>query len=218
MVQASTKYLLAHCKVTKVPCSCLFCLCSGNRSAIRSNLTSNVTVILADSGRLQKLSLPVLDQLKGQVADDVAEQLSVQAEAAFGNCTACQLSGISKVLPINGTAQFDQLQLQAQPGSNQTITFKLLSALEGTELKGGSQTLTVWLQSCHWGQATTAVGCVDCTSPLFSFSPTTSKCSICPGNTKNCSSTTLLPDSGYWNSGPLSTRMHKCPRRIACLR
>jgi hypothetical protein len=164
------------------------------------------------------VQLPVLDQLGGQVANDVAEQLSVQAVADFGNCTACQLGGISKVLPVNGTAKFDQLQLLARPGSNQSITFKLLSATEGVELPGSRQIVRVQLPSCRWGQATTAVGCYNCTSPLFSFSYSSSKCSICPENAAYCSGTSLLPDSGYWNSGPLSTRMHKCPHRNACLR
>jgi hypothetical protein len=173
---------------------------------------------VSDTGQVQGVQLPVLDQLGGQVANDVAEQLSVQAVADFGNCTACQLGGISKVLPVNGTARFDQLQLLARPGSNQSITFKLLSATEGVELPGGRQVVRVQLPSCHWGQATTAVGCYNCTSPLFSFSYSSNKCSICPENAAYCSGTSLLPDSGYWNSGPLSTRMHKCPRRNACLR
>jgi predicted outer membrane repeat protein len=173
---------------------------------------------VSDTGQIQGVQLPVLDQLGGQVANDVAEQLSVQAVADFGNCTACQLGGISKVLPVNGTARFDQLQLLVRPGSNQSITFKLLSATEGVELPGGRQVVRVQLPSCHWGQATTAVGCYNCTSPLFSFSYSSNKCSICPENAAYCSGTSLLPDSGYWNSGPLSTRMHKCPRRNACLR
>jgi hypothetical protein len=173
---------------------------------------------VSDAGQIQGVQLPVLDQLGGQVANDVAEQLSVQAIADFGNCTACQLGGISKVLPVNGTAKFDQLQLLARPGSNQSITFKLLSATEGVELPGSRQVVRVQLPSCRWGQATTAVGCYNCTSPLFSFSYSSSKCSICPENAAYCSGTSLLPDSGYWNSGPLSTRMHKCRRRNACLR
>jgi hypothetical protein len=187
-------------------------------SASAAEADSAVEGSVSDTGQVQGVQLPVLDQLGGQVANDVAEQLSVQAVADFGNCTACQLGGISKVLPVNGTARFDQLQLLARPGSNQSITFKLLSATEGVELPGGRQVVRVQLPSCHWGQATTAVGCYNCTSPLFSFSYSSNKCSICPENAAYCSGTSLLPDSGYWNSGPLSTRMHKCPRRNACLR
>jgi hypothetical protein len=192
---------------------------NGSRAAADAEGDSHtVEGSVSDSGQIQGVALPVLDQLGGQVANDVAEQLSVQAVADFGNCTACQLGGISKVLPVNGTAKFDQLQLLARPGSNQSITFKLLSATEGVELPGSRQVVRVQLPSCRWGQATTAVGCYNCTSPLFSFSYSSSKCSICPDNAAYCSGTSLLPDSGYWNSGPLSTRMHKCPRRIACLR
>jgi hypothetical protein len=192
---------------------------NGSRAAADAEGDSHtVEGSVSDSGQIQGVALPVLDQLGGQVANDVAEQLSVQAVADFGNCTACQLGGISKVLPVNGTAKFDQLQLLARPGSNQSITFKLLSATEGVELPGSRQVVRVQLPSCRWGQATTAVGCYNCTSPLFSFSYSSSKCSICPENAAYCSGTSLLPDSGYWNSGPLSTRMHKCPRRNACLR
>jgi hypothetical protein len=178
-----------------------------------------VEALVRDNGQLVAVKFVVLDQLGMPVAHKVAEHVSVQATPHFGeDCKACQLSGISRVLPVNGIATFNQLSILARPGKTQTLTFELKPANADEEFPEGKQTVIVRLPRCHWGQANTDVGCYNCTAPLFSFSPDTTKCSICPDNTAKCSGTTLLPGEGYWNSGPLSTRMHKCPRRNACLR
>lgn len=177
-----------------------------------------VLTSVAEGGRLQQVQLPVLDQLGEPVSADVAQQLSVQATAAFGNCTACQLTGISKVLPVNGTAMFNQLQLLAPPGSTHDVTFRLISGSRGVALPDAYQKLSVKLPSCSWGQATTAVGCYSCTSPLFTFSPETGSCSTCPQHVAYCSSTSLLPADGFYNSDLLSTYMHKCAYVRACVR
>eukprot|EP00883_Tetradesmus_obliquus_P004153 jgi/Sobl393_1/14475/SZX77538.1 len=83
----------------------------------------------------------------------------------------------------------------------------------------GGRGAGVRLPSCSWGQARKIDGCSNCSYPVFTFSnPQRSNCSICPANSRNCSGTTLLPDTGYWQSGPLSAHMIKCPRRAACRR
>jgi predicted outer membrane repeat protein len=171
--------------------------------------------IVADSGRMGGVRLNVLDQLGSQVSSNVAEQLSVVAE--LSNCTTCMVAGISKVQPSNGAAAFEGMQLLAPPGTNQSLTFTLLNAT-GAKL-GNVATVRVRLPTCSWGQAKKIDGCSSCAYPLFTWSnPQHSNCSICPGNTRNCSGTTVLPDTGYWQSGPLSAHMIKCPRKAACRR
>lgn len=43
------------------------------------------------------------------------------------------------MVPANGTAVFDRLSLLAQPGSSQTVTFRLVSEEAGAEVPGGIQ-------------------------------------------------------------------------------
>lgn len=170
---------------------------------------------VSENGKLARVTLTVLDQLGNPVSTAVAEQLSVEADLG---CEGCGVGGISKVQPMYGVAVFDSIQLLAPPGSNQSVTFTLLNAT-GAKI-GGQQSVKVRLPTCQWGQATNIVGCYNCSYPLFTFSsPSKAKlCSECPANSVNCSGTMLLPDNGYWHSGPLSTRMIKCPRRKACFR
>jgi predicted outer membrane repeat protein len=171
--------------------------------------------LVAAGGKMVPVRLDVLDQLDSQVSSNVAEQLSVVAELA--NCTTCMVAGISKVQPSNGAAVFDSIQLLAPPGTNQSLTYTLLNAT-GAKL-GNVQTVKVQLPTCNWGQASKIDGCSNCAYPMFTFSnPQRSNCSICPSNTRNCTGTTLLPDTGYWQSGPLSAHMIKCPRKSACKR
>jgi predicted outer membrane repeat protein len=184
-------------------------------SSSRQDLAQDVEGIVADGGRIGGVRLNVLDQLASQVSSNVAEQLSVVAE--LDNCTTCMVAGISKVQPSNGAATFASIQLLAPPGTNQSVTFTLLNAT-GAKL-GNIASVKVRLPTCSWGQAKKIDGCYSCAYPLFTFSnPQRSNCSICPVNTRDCSGTTLLPDTGYWQSGPLSAHMIKCPRRSACRR
>lgn len=60
-------------------------------------------------GKVASVLLPVQDQLSGLVTDDVSQQLTVQATPHFSDCAACRLTGVSKVVPVNGTARFKQL-------------------------------------------------------------------------------------------------------------
>ncbi|WIA09259.1 hypothetical protein OEZ85_008667 [Tetradesmus obliquus] len=171
--------------------------------------------LVSTDGRMVPVVLAVLDQLASQVSASVAEQLSVVAELA--NCSTCMVGGISKVQPSSGAAVFDSIQLLAPPGTNQSVTYTLLNAT-GARL-GAVQSVAVRLPSCSWGQARKIDGCSNCSYPMFTFSnPQRSNCSICPANSRNCSGTTLLPDTGYWQSGPLSAHMIKCPRKAACRR
>jgi predicted outer membrane repeat protein len=181
----------------------------------QQKLAQDVEGIVADGGKMSGVRLNVLDQLGSQVSSNVAEQLSVVAE--LDNCTTCMVAGISKVQPSNSAAVFESIQLLAPPGTNQSVTFTLLNAT-GAKL-GNVAAVKVRLPTCSWGQAKKIDGCYSCAYPLFTFSnPQRSNCSICPANTRNCSGTTLLPDTGYWQSGPLSAHMIKCPRRSACRR
>lgn len=169
-------------------------------------------------GVLSSLQLPVLDQLGVAVAPAVAQQLSVEAAADFGNCTSCQLAGVRKVAPVGSAARFDELQLLARPGSSHVVSFQLLSPVPGVDFPAARQAMRVRLPTCTWGQATTAIGCYNCSAPLFTFVPGGEVCSSCPDNTAVCSGAMLLPQNGYWSSGPVSAYVHKCPNRAACIR
>eukprot|EP00882_Tetradesmus_deserticola_P029678 GHRQ01033266.1.p1 GENE.GHRQ01033266.1~~GHRQ01033266.1.p1 ORF type:complete len:224 (+),score=68.62 GHRQ01033266.1:3-674(+) len=186
-----------------------------NSSSSQLALTQDSNSTVAEGGKLGRIQLDVLDQLGSQVSNHVAEQLSVVAK--LENCSRCVVAGISKVQPSDGAAVFDSIQLLAPPGTNQSVAFTLFNST-GTRL-GVVQTVKVQLPACSWGQASKSDGCYSCSYPLFTFSnPQSSVCSICPSNTRNCSGTTLLPDQGYWQSGPLSAHMIKCPRSSACRR
>jgi predicted outer membrane repeat protein len=190
-------------------------LASSKLSSSQQQLRQDQDGLITAGGKMTPVRLDVLDQLDSQVSSNVAEQLSVVAEVA--NCSTCMVAGISKVQPSNGAAVFDSIQLLAPPGTNQSVTYTLLNAT-GAKL-GNVQTVKVWLPTCSWGQARKIDGCSNCSYPMFTFSnPQRSNCSICLSNTRNCSGTTLLPDTGYWQSGPLSAHMIKCPRRSACRR
>ncbi|WIA29337.1 hypothetical protein OEZ86_011842 [Tetradesmus obliquus] len=188
---------------------------SSQQQQQQQQLSQDQGGLVAADGRMVPVVLAVLDQLASQVSASVAEQLSVVAELA--NCSTCMVAGISKVQPSSGAAVFDSIQLLAPPGTNQSVTYTLLNAT-GARL-GAVQSVAVRLPSCSWGQARKIDGCSNCSYPVFTFSnPQRSNCSICPANSRNCSGTTLLPDTGYWQSGPLSAHMIKCPRRSACRR
>jgi hypothetical protein len=131
---------------------------------------------------------------------------------------AARLSGASAPAAA-GRALFPSLSLAALPADYPLVFRASGAALQGMPpIQPGYLTLAI--TDCPAGAFIDAAGpggpaCSPCAAPFFSQDGRT--CDSCPA-AATCNGTFLIPDSGFWNSGPQSPQVHACLVAEACAR
>ncbi|GAX73320.1 hypothetical protein CEUSTIGMA_g774.t1 [Chlamydomonas eustigma] len=155
---------------------------------------------------------------------------SLTAASADGNVQYTP-AGVTIVAAINGLVSYNNLYLQAAPGS-----YNLSFTAAGTTYTLPSVTVVIQVRHCYVGEVTNTANdlCTVCSGDTqFSFSSLNTSCDTCPSNaicsydkyTTNASSSKtvessigsiLVPADGYWHSSPWSPQVQLCPNTDSC--
>ncbi|GIL52033.1 hypothetical protein Vafri_7994 [Volvox africanus] len=134
---------------------------------------------------------------------------------AAGN--SIQPTGVLTARASEGVANFTALRVRASPDA---YTFNI--SAYGTIHDILDAVVSVEVRRCVVGEVTNAEKdmCTPCAAGTYSYNPQNTSCDRCPENAR-CSDTgtggfVILPEDGYWRSGPYSPQVISCPNADSC--
>lgn len=173
-------------------------------------LNTNQSTLLGVAGVVVKE--PILIGL----FDDIL-QLVKTANSHVVDLISDQIAGATSLVTQNGIANFSGIIIQTVPGKAANIEAYSHSIAQLFPNSTGAQIFfTYETRICEPGEVTTASGCFLCPKYTFSFDPTDTLCSSCPGYASCPGGKTVVLDSGYWRKSDLSKEVIQCPIPEAC--
>ncbi|KXZ54763.1 hypothetical protein GPECTOR_4g833 [Gonium pectorale] len=173
------------------------------------------------SGQVVPLVVLVFDFYGQQVSRSLVDS------SVLVLCTSLNALGQKAVETANGTADFAQLRVRDKVNASYTLDFEGRTPIRDL----GRASLDVFLRPCRVNEQLDSLGdaCTVCSINFYSLRPASEAaggnssggtyCDACPEGAF-CSNTTLggvvVPDEGYWHSGPLSDTILRCLDPNAC--
>ncbi|KXZ43208.1 hypothetical protein GPECTOR_97g746 [Gonium pectorale] len=203
-------------------------ICSGawyNNIALYGNLMASTAasmrvLVPAGSSLLQYRSndalvvtVDVVDAFGQRIAGGSPEAATTFTAVAV---TAQPLGSLSQSA-TSGVANFSSLRVRNKPGN---YTFDIIAS--GTFHSLQPAVVGLEVRRCQVGEVTTSANdmCTPCTAGSFSFNPDNTTCDSCPPHATCAPNGTqgyvVLPNEGYWRSGPYSPQVMECPNPGAC--
>jgi len=146
---------------------------------------------------------------------DAIDQIVATDNASSAELLSDSLIGTIAVEAQNGIANFSAIIVQSYPDS----TLQIAAFSPSIEKTGGIAhfSFDFYARNCQPGEISSAKGCYPCPKNTFSVDPSEPDCRACPNSATCPGGNVLALDAGYWRSSQLSSWVHVCPIKYACL-
>lgn len=171
-------------------------------------ISSNDSTVRGVAGvRMERpILIAFLDRIEQIVATDNASKAELRSNSLIGTVA---------VEARDGIANFSAIIVQIYPDS----TLQIEAFSPSIEETGGvaHYSLDFYARNCLPGEISSANGCYPCPKNTFSVDPSEPDCRACPSSATCPGGSILALDAGYWRSSQLSSWVHVCPIKYACL-